>query len=336
MGKKLVSYRGYNVTKKMRRLLFLYEKFSGKPYAELTQQEIEQLNSAKIPNNRLTRKMLNKSTGNIEETEFRIPVTTTDTIYSKLFTPKHSGKNSANPPKQRPLIIFFHGGGWVFGNKTMYDFYCRKVADTTKCSVLSVFYRLAPAYRFPTAIEDSWKALLWASKGAPYWNCDPNLLCVMGDSAGGNIAAVLAQRARASDSVTLAGQILLYPVTDGRMRTASYEKSIDAPILNKAAMEYFIRSYQSDPIDCINPEFSPLLAKDFTKLPPALIVTAEYDPLHDDGRLYAEALSAAGNQVTWLDCNHTTHGFINYPMADGSAETEEAICTFIKKLQENH
>jgi len=190
-------------------------------------------------------------------------------------------------------------------------------------------YRLAPQHKFPTAVEDCYNTLVWAAQGARYWKIDPERIFVMGDSAGGNLAAVVSRLSRDRKGPAIAGQILIYPITDGRMRTPSYAQFKDSPSLTAKEMQFFIKSYQREPKDILNPNFSPLLSKDHSRLPPTLIITAEYDPLLDDGKLYAEALESADTQVKYLECKNTVHGFLAFPAAEGTEETEAAIIQFI-------
>ncbi len=275
----------------------------------------------------MIRKLLGKSAKDITTKTFIIPVT--DGMISGYLFEKQGSRGISD---LTPLIIFYHGGGWVWGgNMDLYNFLCAHLADITGgAAVLSVDYRLAPKYKFPTAVEDCYDTLVWAAAGCRYWKTDPDRIFLIGDSAGGNLAAVVSRLARDRKGPSIAGQVLLYPVTDGRMRTNSYEKHKDAPSLTDKQMAFFINSYQREPKDILNPNFSPpLLAKDHSRLPETLIIGAEYDPLHDDGMLYADALASADTPVKYLEVKKTIHGFINYPKATGTEETESAIIQFI-------
>ncbi|MGB4405666.1 MAG: alpha/beta hydrolase [Sphaerochaeta sp.] len=314
----------YDLSPKMKRLVTLIGKLSVADPEGLSPKRIEEINDISIPNNMLIRKLLGKSAKDIESKTFIIPVT--DGMITGYFFEKQGSRDISD---LTPLIIFYHGGGWIWGNMDLYNFFCAHLADITGASVLSVDYRLAPKYKFPTAVEDCYDTLLWAAAGCRYWKTDPDRIYLMGDSAGGNLAAVVSRLARDRKGPAISGQVLLYPVTDGRMRTASYEKYKDSPTLTDKHMAFFINSYQKEPKDILNPSFSPLLSKDHSRLPQTLIIGAEYDPLRDDGKLYADALASADTPVKYLEVKKTIHGFINYPNATGTEDTECAIIQFI-------
>ncbi len=314
----------YDISRKLKRIIELSKRLTNNNMADLTEERIDEINNISIPNNWVTRKLLSKPAKNIDSKTFIIPVT--DGVVTGYFFEKRGSKSLTG---LSPLIIFFHGGGWVWGNMDLYNFFCARLAALTQASVLSVDYRLAPRYKFPTAVEDCYDTLLWAANGARYWKTDPDRIFLIGDSAGGNLAAVVSRLARDRKGPAIAGQILIYPVTDGRMRTDSYAQYKDCPTLSANDMKFFIQNYQREPKDILNPNFSPLLSKDHSRLPPTLIIAAEYDPLHDDAMLYADALASADTPVQYLEAKKTVHGFINYPAATGAAETECAIMQFV-------
>lgn len=316
------------ISKRMERIIKLSTRLAGahQDSSELSEAQISEINKISIPNNWITRKLLKKPAKQVETTTFIIPVE--DGVVTGYFY-EHRGRAMRQVSNLRPLIIFYHGGGWVYGNMDLYGFFCSRLASITNAAVLSVDYRLAPQHKFPTAVEDCYNTLLWAAQGSRYWKVDPERIFVMGDSAGGNLAAVVSRLARDRRGPRIAGQILIYPVTDGRMRTQSYSDFKDSPTLTLKEMIFYIKSYQKEPKDILHPNFSPLLSKDHSRLPPTLIITAEYDPLLDDGKLYAEALKSADTPVRYLECTQTVHGFVNFPAADGSEETESAIIQFL-------
>ncbi len=321
----------YVFSKHMKHILKLLDRFFNKPIYKMSQEEIDRLSSATIPNNLITRKLMDKRADHIEKKTLRVP-TADDSIYAYLFTKKeHSNQDDHEIKFDRPLILFLHGGGWIIGHTIVNDFLCSRLVAITNAVVLSVDYRLAPEYRFPAAVNDTYSALVWAASHATAWGASEKNLFVMGESAGGNLSAVMGLKALEEHGPEIAGQILLYPVTDGRMNTESYRIHANAPQLDRRTMEFFFENYKRSNKDIYNPYFSPILAEEHTGLPPALIVTAEYDPLHDEGILYGKCLEHAGVSVEYLDCKQTIHGFINYPKATGIGETEEAISRFIER-----
>jgi acetyl esterase/lipase len=211
-----------------------------------------------------------------------------------------------------PLVVFMHGGGWTSGSLDTYDWLASSIARDAGVVVASVDYRLAPAHRWPAAAEDSYAATVdLVSRGAEL-GADTSRVAVVGDSAGGNLAAVVALMARDRSGPPIAFQGLIYPVTDLTMASPSIEENADAPILTRADMLAFRHHYLQDqnPRD---PYVSPLFADDLAGLPPALIQVAEHDPLRDDGVRYAEALHNAGVPVRATTYFGMPHGFMAFP-----------------------
>ena len=227
-----------------------------------------------------------------------------------------------------PLMIFCHGGGWVFGNMDFYSIFLSHLAEVTESAILLIDYRLAPKYKFPTAVEDCYDAVLWAAEGAKYWKIDTDRIFIAGDSAGGNLAAVTAMLLRDRKGPQLAGQILLYPITDCRLRTQSMTEYKDSPMLDENMLSFYVKNYAREPKDILSPMFSPLLSPDLSRLPPALIISAEIDPLADDGILYGKALAEADTKSNVLIAKGAFHGFMPYKDAMGRREGECAIRQF--------
>jgi acetyl esterase len=226
------------------------------------------------------------------------------------------------PGGPHPLLVFLHGGGFVLCDLDTHDQVCRLLCRTAGVQVLSVAYRLAPEHRFPAAFSDAWAALGWAAANAAWLGADPARLAVGGDSAGGNLAAVLAQRAAGAGSPALALQLLIYPAVDRITPYRSLELFADGFFLTRAAIDWFHR-HSSAPGDRDDPRRSPIGGAGLPDLPPALVVTAGFDPLRDEGETYAAAMAAAGNEVRLRRHPGMIHGFIN--MVDLSPAARAAL-----------
>jgi acetyl esterase len=207
-----------------------------------------------------------------------------------------------------PALVYFHGGGWVVGSIESHDPVCRAIAARTPCVVVSVDYRLAPENCFPAAVEDAWAATAWVAEQASSLGADPARLAVGGDSAGGNLAAVVALRAR-DRGLALGLQILIYPVTDHDLESAGYVEHGVGLNLTRAKMEWYWRQYLGA-ADGAHPEASPIRAADLRGVAPALVQTAEYDPLCSEGEDYGRALEQAGVPVTLTRYDSQIHGFV--------------------------
>lgn len=295
----------------------------GTDISKLNQKELDELNDTAIPNKRFLRHCLSKNTRHVSKKTFIIPVSGT-AITGYLFE-----KDTTDSDGLSPLIVFYHGGGWTWGNMELYAYFCSRIVHATGARILSVDYRLSPKYKFPIPLEDCYNTLIWASKGARYWRTDPDRIYVMGDCAGGNLAAAVSRKSRDEKGPHIAGQILIYPITDCRMRTNSFEQYADIRTISSKEISCYISNYMTEPKDLIDPAFSPLLGKDQSRLPKTLILGAEVDPLHDDGMLYADALARADTPVQYLEAKGSIHGFIHIPGAIGTEECEGAIGQFI-------
>ena len=208
-----------------------------------------------------------------------------------------------------PILVYFHGGGWVIGSITSHDGVCRALANRAGAIVVSVDYRLAPEHRFPAAAEDSYAATRWIADHAVKLGGDPNRIAVGGDSAGGNLAAVVALIARDRGGPRLVHQLLVYPVTDGGLDTPSYQENADGYFLTRDMMAWFWDHYVPNRADRENQYCSPLRARDLKGLPSATVLTAEFDPLRDEGERYAARLKEAGVPTTMTRYEGVVHGF---------------------------
>lgn len=228
------------------------------------------------------------------------------------------------------LIVYFHGGGWVVGDLETHDHICRTMAVNTGHAVLSVDYRLAPEHKFPAAVDDAMAATRWAHENAASLGVDASRFAVAGDSAGANLAAVVAQQG----VVPLKYQVLVYPTVDMAMTLPAIEENAEGPTLTKVMMKWFVDHYLRDERDVTDVLASPLLASDdvLKHVPPAVILTSEYDPLRDDGEAYGKRLVANGVSASVVRFNGTLHGF--YSMlagVDDVAAAHHLVAAMIRK-----
>lgn len=207
----------------------------------------------------------------------------------RIYTPQGSGPF--------PVLVFFHTGGWQVGNLDSQDPLCRRLTNVVGCIVVSVDYRLAPEHPFPAGLQDSFAATQWVASHAPEFQGDPSRIAVVGDSAGANFAAVIALMARDQGGPKLAFQLMMFPSTDFRLNTPSMEEYAEGYSVTRPMMVWIRNNYLPNPEDWTNPLASPFLASDLSGLPPALIITAEYDPLRDEGEAYGKRLKEAGVSV---------------------------------------
>ena len=225
--------------------------------------------------------------------DFQVPV--------RIYTPAGNGPF--------PVLSWFHGGGWVIGNLETADAVARQLAVGTECVVVSVDYRLAPEVKFPVPFDDCYAVTQWIAQNAASINVDPARIAVGGDSAGGNLAAAVSLAAKDRGGLPIAFQLLVYPVTAVDFGTGSYKQNADGYLLTMDGMKWYWKHYLSSEADASNPYAAPLTAKDFSGLPPALVITAEFDPLRDEGEAYAKKLQAAGVATTATRYDGMIHGF---------------------------
>ena len=240
----------------------------------------------------------------------------------RIFTPAGNGPF--------PVLMYFHGGGWVLGSVQASDGTCRHLANGAECAVVSVEYRLAPESKFPAAADDCYAATVWAVENAASFGGDPSRLAVTGGSAGGNLAAVVSLMARDRGGPRILQQTLVYPVIERDFSTPSYQENAVGYGLERRTMEWYWDHYLRDDANASDPYAAPIQAGSFAGLPPALVITAEFDPLRDEGEKYADALSAAGVPTTCTRYDGVAHLFYGAPDridkgAAAIAETTSAL-----------
>ncbi|WP_393971556.1 alpha/beta hydrolase [Oxyplasma meridianum] len=241
----------------------------------------------------------------------------------RFYIPKNAGKG---------LIIYLHGGGFVFGNIKSFDPLCRKIANSSGCKVLSVEYRLAPEHKFPAAVEDAYQSYLWVRKNAGLLEIDPQNIAIAGDSAGGNLTASVCLMIRDNNVPPPKLQVLFYPVLGPDFFTESLREYGEGYFLTSKQMEFFGNAYMNTVNDSLNPYFSPILQKNHKELPETIIVTAEHDPLRDQGEMYLSTLYNSGVKATGIRARGMIHGFASFFSMIPAAEN---IVTMVWNLAGN-
>jgi acetyl esterase len=242
----------------------------------------------------------------------------------RLYRPLADGKSPA--AGAAAALVYFHGGGWVIGDLDTHDVLCRELANGSGAVVVAVDYRMAPEQRFPAAVDDSLAATYWVQTNAAELGLDPARIAVGGDSAGGNLAAVVAIAARDAGDLRLAFQLLIYPATDMRRCAPSHTTNGEGYLLTRDSITYFHDHYITEAAHDLDWRASPLLHRDLATLPPALVLTAGYDPLRDEGLAYAEALTQAGNRASYVCFERQIHGFITMGRVLDEANAAVGLC----------
>lgn len=231
-----------------------------------------------------------------------------------------------------PAIVFYHGGGWVTGDLDSHDGPCRVLAAESGCVVVSVDYRLAPEHPFPAAVDDSIAAYEWVHHNADELSVLPGRVGVMGDSAGGNLAAVVSLRTRGADVPAPVAQCLVYPGTDMFFETRSHDLFANGFFLERESMEWFRSHYLPDESQWGHPDASPSRAEDLSGAAPAYVVTAGFDPLRDEGHAYADALAEAGVQVAYRCYDDMVHGFFGMGVLPNGLARIAEICAVMGEM----
>ena len=225
-----------------------------------------------------------------------------------------------------PVLVYYHGGGWTIGDLDTHDVLCRELCNGSRAVVVAVDYRMAPEHRFPTAVDDAIAATAWVRRQASELGVDAARLAVGGDSAGGNLAAVVAIAARDAGDLPIAYQLLIYPATDMRRGHPSHSANGSGYLLTTETISYYHDHYIVDPAHDLDWRASPLLHPDLSRLPPALVLTAGFDPLRDEGFEYANRLVAAGNRATYVCFERQIHGFITMGKVIDEANAAVTLC----------
>jgi acetyl esterase len=240
----------------------------------------------------------------------------------RLSHPQPAAERRAPPP----VLVYYHGGGWVIGDLDTHDVLCRQLALQSGCAVVAVDYRLAPEHRFPAAFDDSLAATRWVHAQAADLGVDAQRFAVGGDSAGGNLAAAVAIALRDAGALRVGFQLLIYPATDQRRGWPSHATNGQGYLLTTETMNYFHDHYLPDPALDLDWRASPLLHPDLSRLPPAFVLTAGYDPLRDEALQYSHRLSLAGNRCTHVLFERQIHGFITMGKVIDEANAAVALC----------
>jgi acetyl esterase len=245
----------------------------------------------------------------------------------RIYTPRES-----KPGEKLPVLLWFHGGGFVIGSLDTHDSVCRMLANQADCIVVSADYRLAPEYKFPAAVEDCEAALKWVALHAVEFGANPQAIALGGDSAGANLATVVAILARDAGHPKLAFQLLIYPCAAPEPETPSHYEFAEGYVLSRNTVTWFFKQYQRNRADSNDFRFAPLVADDLANLPPALVLVAGYDPLRDEGVDYAKRLIEAGNRVRLVNYEGMIHGF--FLMGGAVDAAKRAVAESAQALRE--
>jgi len=232
-----------------------------------------------------------------------------------------------------PVLVYFHGGGWVIGDLDTHDTLCRELAQGSGACVIAVDYRMGPEHRFPAAVDDALAATRWVHRNASELGIDPARIAIGGDSAGGNLAAVVAIAARDDGTLPIVFQLLVYPATDQHYVTASHTANGQGYMLTTDTMVYFRGHYIAEPAQYDDWRASPLRRPDLGGLPPAFVLTAGYDPLRDEGLAYAQRLTEAGNRCAQVCFERQIHGFLTMGRVIDEANVAVALCAAVLRRE---
>jgi acetyl esterase len=300
---------------KVKEFLYIMKKIGAPPVSSMTPEEARRsiLDKPKLP---FSPPPISRAADSV------IPGPGGD-LTIRVYTPEGKGPF--------PILIFSHGGGFVLGNLDTHDPVCRNLCAGAGCVVVAVDYRLAPENKFPAATDDCLAATCWAAENAEALGGDPNRICVGGDSAGANLSTVTAMRIRDEGGPNLRGQLLVYPLTDYHTPGTPSIKKFAGLFLTWEEMVWFAEQYIGDPSEIDHPHVHPLRARDLSDLPPALVMTAEYDPLRDEGERYAERMASRRVPVRHIRYNGMIHGFFGFlGIFDQAEQAHNDACGWLK------
>jgi acetyl esterase len=294
------------------------------------------------------KRLLEAKLAHAQKAQWELPIDQVRKAFRELWTPAMTGEPASLPrvedvtipglvapiparvyapdaARPSPLMLYFHGGGYVKGGLAECDAFCRNLARLTHHTVLSIDYRLAPEHRFPAALDDAIAATTWAATHAGDLGAAPGPVVLCGESAGGNLAAVTCQQLRSNPQVAIRYQVLLQPVIDFTLSYPSITMKAAECLVPRSDLAWYYRTYSGGLCEPTDPRVSPIFAKDLSGLPPALIVAAEYDTLRDEAEAYAERLNAAGTSARYLCVKGMVHGFLQMRglVPDAETTTEE-------------
>jgi acetyl esterase len=304
---------------------WLTDRMGAIAISRMSAEDLARARSRRLSHNVVTSRVFGPMPGDVSLTDLRVS-TGGGPLTLRLYRPHGPVPGGRGDSDRLPIVLNFHGGGGSLGNLDQSDWLCAHVAARVGALVVSVDYRLAPEHPYPAARDDGYAALCWAVRHADAIGGRADRVAVMGDSAGGNLAAVVCLLAR-EGGPAIDAQVLLYPVVDLTLAAPSTTAFERGPLLTRADMDVFRTNYLGEDGDASDPFCSPLLAPDHSDLPPALVITAQVDPLHDDGVAYAERLRDAGVPTRHSDHARAVHGFICFPgMCRAAGEALDEIC----------
>lgn len=298
----------YKLSDQTLRILDIRKKVEIPDVSTASKDEIKDYNNKSFKKNLSFYRLYRPVKIGINVTRYIIPVEGGDSVSGILV--RRSRPRLTDPAS---IIVYLHDGGWVKGNLEVTEAICTNICNITGALVLAVDYRLAPDFKFPIPAEDCYSSFLWAYQGARYWKADPTQIYLMGSGAGANLAIAAARMLRDRKGPSPAGLILFDPIADCRMRTESHITYASNPTLTGNELKYCIENYQSESKNILDPLFSPLVAKDNSRLPQTLIFASEYDPLFDDAKLFSETLADADVPVQFIENQNKLHYCMDYP-----------------------